>query len=696
MSPVTHTQTITRASGKIQQVLALACLCVVPTLLIYFPGLHGPFVFDDWSNFVNDHSIRIGSLSAAELRSAAFGSSSELLLRPLARISFALNYLVAGETMSSFAFKSINLAIHVINTFLVFWFTKLLLCATNRDSSRIGSLEASWAPIAVACIWAIHPLQLTSVLYVVQRMTTLSAMCVFAGLIAFVHGRLLVYSEPQRGLALMVGAPAAALVAGIGFKENAAILPLFLVLIEFTLLERRHLNSRIRQHLSVFYCLCAVGPLLFAGFLLYSGTLAGTYAGRGFGLGERLLTETRVLWHYAGMLIAPTLDKLSLFHDDISISTGIFTPWTTAPAAALHVVVFATSILLRNRFPVCSFSVLWFYIGHCVESGPIGLEIAHEHRNYVPAFGPLFGTVYFAFKLGQVQRWRAALVTISIATLLLLAYQTFSRARIWATEDTLIQDMVTRHPASARSQHMMGELLARRHRDQAAALNHYRCAAALAPAETAYRIRIAAILAIPTSSVAHPKMQSVAAIAAEPSPPLPATTASSCPAAKQPPDLGDDRHNLDSIAAALSRNPLSADTITALRDLGNCIDTTTAGCVPLQPLLLEWLRAALLNNALPAAVRNDFTVFLFNLGVARKDYATALWAARRGLDRDSTNPTYLLMAANAYILQNDLDGAEVLLRDFDVKYPGASDELSFSRSALHAMITTRRLKSSPH
>ena len=95
---------------KQHQRLLLATAVMVmlaATAIAYWPGLHGPFLFDDNPNIVNNIALRLANLSPHELLRAAFSSRSGILYRPLSMLSFALNiYLFGGN---SFYFKLTNL-----------------------------------------------------------------------------------------------------------------------------------------------------------------------------------------------------------------------------------------------------------------------------------------------------------------------------------------------------------------------------------------------------------------------------------------------------------------------------------------------------------------------------------------------------------------------------------------------------------
>ena len=107
-------------SERAHVTLALIALLVVVTL-VYLPGLTGPFVFDDYPNILNNPAIAVDSLNATQLGHAALSNEMGAFGRPLAKLSFALNYYLAGSFADAYWFKATNLFIHLVNTVLVFW-----------------------------------------------------------------------------------------------------------------------------------------------------------------------------------------------------------------------------------------------------------------------------------------------------------------------------------------------------------------------------------------------------------------------------------------------------------------------------------------------------------------------------------------------------------------------------------------------
>ena len=109
------------------------------TCLVYWPGLSGSWFFDDFSSIVENAGIQPQRLGLAELRDAALSSPASDLKRPLASLSFLANFLVGG--MAPFGWKLVNLAIHLLNGWLLFLLIRplsRLATPTAADDGRSG------------------------------------------------------------------------------------------------------------------------------------------------------------------------------------------------------------------------------------------------------------------------------------------------------------------------------------------------------------------------------------------------------------------------------------------------------------------------------------------------------------------------------------------------------------------------------
>jgi len=62
-----------------------------------------------------------------------------------------------------------------------------------------------------------------------------------------------------------------------------------------------------------------------------------------------LLTEVRAVAFYQWLIVAPNVSRMGLYHDDFSLSHGIFTPPTTALAVLWHSFAIAIAFVTRKN-----------------------------------------------------------------------------------------------------------------------------------------------------------------------------------------------------------------------------------------------------------------------------------------------------------------------------------------------------------
>lgn len=672
--------------------IQLFCYALISVLIIaaYAPGLHGPFVFDDTVNITENPAVKITSISLRNLASSASLDGQPFPGRVLARISFALNYYLAGGNLSPYAFKATNLIIHLANSWLVYLLVSLLF---NQLKHRDGNLHTvkyhAWLPCLAAAIWAIHPLQLTSVLYIVQRMTSLSAFFVLAGLIVALLGRQRLQAAKPFGLTVMSAGLIGGLILGSASKENALLLPLFMLLVEWIFFERATLRQSARKQLWLF-CGLILTPFILGLLWLASDPdlILNSYANREFTLFQRLLTEPRVLLYYLQLLLFPRISELSLFHDDIGISTGFFSPWTTLPALATLLAAAVFSIFRRKEFPILSFSILWYLLGHSIESSIVGLEIAHEHRNYLPSIGPIIGLSYGLILFYSRLRSVVIPLLLSASILLSLFISTYVRADTWKSEESIIESMARYHPASSQSQFMMGELYTEAKRDPFKALPHYYKAYELAPHETGYLVRIAmSALSIRSTQVSQEGSDEFN-IRRPPATIFPSPMAVEKSGGSGKVSLN--RGYSTFISDQLKQRSPTENTRQIMFGLSRCLADGVEICQKTLPDIIEWYKAVLANPRLNNKHRKDYAISLFEIGLTSRNYGLAFDATRYGKAANPTDPDYTLMEANVYILQNKTDIAEKLIYSVTSSGTDIKNDISNKAAALLSNINARK------
>lgn len=433
-------------------IVPAAFLTGVLLVAIYWPGLHGGFFFDDRPSILLAEGVRLDVLTFDSIRDALVSGSSGPSGRPLAQLSFALNYHFSG--FDPFVFKATNLAIHLATGLLVFYLFLHLLAA-------VPSAKQSNVPIAAggaAVLWLLHPLQLLPVLHVVQRMTSLSALFLFAALLLYIIGR---ERGGRAGTVQLVLAWGVLWPLSFFSKETGVLFPLFALAWE--LIVRRNITGGLDRFAHSFAAVAGLGLLVATTYAFSSAGqwLWGGYDLRSFSLVERLLTEGRVLWFYVSLMLLPRLEAFGLYHDDIAISTGLLAPWTTLPALAGLAGVVLLAWRTRTRAPLVSFGIAWFLIGHALESTVLPLEIAHEHRNYLPLFGILLGAAWLLLRVLEFSGARKTFgIVLAATTLIYFPFVTALRGHQFGDEVRRTQIEVQHHKKSAHAQHEAGVVLA--------------------------------------------------------------------------------------------------------------------------------------------------------------------------------------------------------------------------------------------
>jgi hypothetical protein len=318
--------------------------------------------------------------------------------------------------------------------------------------------------LLITAAWLFSPMQLTAVLYVVQRMESLASLFILLGLWLYWQGRMRLIAGQAGGWPRIWAGLLGCTVLAVFAKESGVMLPVYAFLLEWLLLRGRTAAGFEPKFMAVFGLLLVLPGIAGLLYTLPSALNGTAYAPRPFDLAQRLWTEGRVMIDYLHWLIAPMPDDLSLYHDDIAISTGWFAPWTTAASWALIAVLIGAALWLKNRAPLFALGVLWFFAGHLLVSTYIPLELVYEHRNYLPSIGvfmALFGLL-LAWQPASADRravLRTLLLSASLALIALYAGVTALRAQIWGNPYRLAYFESTTHPDSARASYELARVM---------------------------------------------------------------------------------------------------------------------------------------------------------------------------------------------------------------------------------------------
>ncbi len=423
------------------QTTLLLTLVITLCVSIYLPGLKGPFFLDD-----NPQLTPLFSL-AADFSSTDIGehlhSRSGYLGRPVSMATFVLNAVLHGD--DTWYWKLTNVLIHIVIGIVIFLLT-VRLCRnfyTKSDSRNIALL--------VTALWLLHPLQVSTVLYTVQRMSQLSALFIFLGMLSYTVGRQAIdKGKISSGWLYILAAFLLCFPMSAFSKENGILLPLMLLIVEVFVFRFYSVEGQKKYLLAIFTGFLIL-PLVIGLYFLsvdFDHWVLRGYATRDFTLIERVLTQLRVLVLYLVQILFPLPSNFGFFHDDINVSSNLLSPPQTLFSLLLLLALLIGSVLARKKYPLLAVGVFMFFASHVLESTIFPLELMFEHRNYLASYGIVLCLGILLVKLLHRKEWvmKAVPVFVVIFAALLLGF----RVQAWSSENSMYLYMQKQRPDSRR------------------------------------------------------------------------------------------------------------------------------------------------------------------------------------------------------------------------------------------------------
>lgn len=414
---------------------ATLTLLAVITYVIYSQGFNAGWTFDDTRYL--QHLAKVADFDTAMVYLVKDKGISATD-RPISMASFLLNVNDWPDNRSGF--RQINVLLHIINGLLLALIARML-------AQLIPGLRAhqNGFALTLTAVWMLHPLLASTSFHVIQRMVLLAATFSLLGVIMYLHGRNKLAAGDKDGFAWMSAGMIVAAGVGTLAKENAALTPLMLAVLEYTVLSsfapisHRYFSSwRL-----LFFWLPAATLAAYMGYYLASG-VAANYLIRDFTLGQRLLSETVILFEYLRQILVPDVTVMGPYQDDTWRLRGLETATWLALTGWLVLTLLA--LVWRRRFPAFAFGVLFFLTGHLLESSIFSLELYFEHRNYLPSLGPI-GALVAVVWTSRVS-WPRYLAYGYTALLALLLWQT---STLWGNQKESAIVWHEKHPTSTRA-----------------------------------------------------------------------------------------------------------------------------------------------------------------------------------------------------------------------------------------------------
>jgi tetratricopeptide (TPR) repeat protein len=428
--------------------------------ITYSNSFHAAWHLDDVTNILDNQNVHVSTLSLDDWSKSirppfTDPSNPELglsgLYRPVAMLTFAFNWYLRGRDV--FGYHLVNIGLHCVTAALLFFTILKLLRAPNMNDRYQGSEH--FIALLAAALWALHPIQTQAVTYIVQRMAALAALFYLSGIFLFVEGR---NAQIPGKRFVFYGLCLVSFLLAMGSKQNAATLPAAILLIETIFFFDPKLLKRDKTK---WIAAGTIAGLAIIGILLLFlwqknpiSAIADGYKLRSFTLMERLLTELRVMIFYLWQIFYPVPEQFSIVHE-FDLSQSLLTPWTTLGALILICALIVAAFYSMRNYPLLSFSIFFFFLGHSVESTIFPLELVFEHRNYLPSlflFVPVASGIKRLMDIYRKKNKMLYVLLLCFVPILItgLALGSYTRNMAWATEKTLWQDAMQKTPSLAR------------------------------------------------------------------------------------------------------------------------------------------------------------------------------------------------------------------------------------------------------
>jgi len=448
----------THLSSCHKNVFAIITLAII-ILAIYSNTFHASWHFDDEANILKNEPLHLKEISWQNIKKTFFASlgGGGRIYRPVPCFTFALNYYLGGDHVVGY--HLVNICIHILTSVFLFLFIYHTL--------NLPAIRARYGPnsyfiaLLATVLWAINPLQTQAITYIVQRMASMAGLFYIMSMYFYLRGRVCERNLLRAASYFLCFVTA---ILSFGSKENAAMLPISIFLFEVFLVQGLT-RENIKRN-SLLFPIMILVPLALALILKGPSILSIKHVfsdygirGRGFTLVERLLTEPRVLLFYITLLLYPMPDRLCITHD-ISKSQNLVNPPTTIISILFIFIILGLAIIRSRKWPLISYCIIFYFLNHLIESTIFPLELAFEHRNYIPSmlfFVPIAILALKALQFFSYKRsMQVILSTFIVLVLIAQGHSAFIRNFIWKTEGSLWLDAVDKSPNHPRAHHNLG------------------------------------------------------------------------------------------------------------------------------------------------------------------------------------------------------------------------------------------------
>ena len=411
--------------------LALGLLVVVS----YLPAmLWGGFVWDDNLCIKVDPVREVSGLQQIWFSPSAIEAENHYW--PLVYTTFWLEHKLWGFDPTGY--HIVNVLLHLVNTLLLWHLLRRL------------AVPGAWV---VAAVFAVHPLHVESVAWIIERKDVLSGLFYLGAMLAWM--RFVEQANPRWYVGSLV-----LYAAGLLSKSIVVTLPAVLLIWHWW--KQGRVTSTDLLRLVPFF---AVGLVIVLGDLSFYRSESPTSLD--YSLIERALIASRALWFYAGKLLWPS--ELSVIYPrwDIRVSDPL--AWGYLIAAVALVLALWHFRSRIGRGPLAGalfFAITLSPILGFVDYGYMNYAFVADRFQYLAGIG-VMAVVIGAAACGAGRLpdlWQKGVLGVTAVVIVVLGLLTWRQANIWKDEETLNRHIIELNPEARNAHRHLAKALSNQER----------------------------------------------------------------------------------------------------------------------------------------------------------------------------------------------------------------------------------------
>lgn len=386
------------------------------TIVLYSGAIKNELLtFDDNDYFAYEEVRELSWDGVADI----FSSYYLIMYQPLPVLSFAIQHHFTG--MDSYPFHLVNLLLHLSCVWAVYLLIRRLT-------------DHYWIPLGVALLFAIHPMNVESVVWMSARSSMMYALFYLLALICYVD-----YLKNQKVRHLWL--------TGLFFclslfsKVQAITLPMVMLLLDFHFGRKLLDKSNIIQKLPFFLLSVVFGVVAISDSDTQSNLTAG------------MLADYEV--HHLPFMVSWSfmfyLSKLFLPIDLCGIYTypqldGGWLPWTYyASLIPMGFILWLLWKFRSNRYVVLGAGFFILTIAINIQIIPSRLFIVTDRYTYVPYLGLFLLLFMVASTATLPSKIRGALPWLFAALVVFFCVATNARSKVWAADIPFLTDIIEKN-----------------------------------------------------------------------------------------------------------------------------------------------------------------------------------------------------------------------------------------------------------